>query len=630
MRTAPSVFTAAITALAVSVSGCADATNPVTAPGAAIDAPAASVSPAPVVAVAVASRIAPGQCLTVGTTAPTAGTRATLAPCGAPATQRSFQTPNGALQFGAGLCLQANTSAQAGDSVVVQPCTGANTQRWILDAAPQLRSAASGLCLDVTTAGVVLNTCRNTMSQAWARIILVLAPASVKVTPGAVTLNPGATAQLSAELRDAAGNILTGRSVGWVSADTSVATVSSTGTVKAGRAGQVTITATSAGVPATAVVTVTNPPAPNIPVYPGQNIQAVVNANPGGSTIVFKAGTYKGQSIVPKSGMTFIGEAGAIMDGGNTVQYAFWPGYATPYPSGVHIQNLVIQNYAPPVQMGAVRAGGNSAAEGTRAWVVQDCEIRYNAAAGIRIGTAMQVLHNNVHHNGQIGIVGIGDSVLVENNEIAYNNYQSANDPGFEAGGTKFVLTHALVVRGNFVHHNTGPGLWTDVDNINTLVENNRVEDNAREGIVHEISNAAVIRNNTVARNGFGNVGWLFGAGIMISSSRDVEVYGNTVVNNFNGITAVQQNRGSGPYGARTTQNVNVHDNQVTMTVGRTGAGQDIGDSTVFTGSNNRFQGNKYVLGTAARYFEWANGQRTEIEWRGFGQDVSAAAAFTR
>ena len=74
----------------------------------------------------------------------------------------------------------------------------------------------------------------------------------------------------------------------------------------------------------------------------------------------------------------------------------------------------------------------------------------------------------------------------------------------WEAGGTKFARTRDLVVRRNFVHHNRGPGLWTDIDNVRTLYEANRVEDNGEAGILHEISYAAVIRNNVVRTKTFG------------------------------------------------------------------------------------------------------------------------------
>ena len=73
------------------------------------------------------------------------------------------------------------------------------------------------------------------------------------------------------------------------------------------------------------------------------------------------------------------------------------------------------------------------------------------------------------------------------------------------AGGSKWVHTTNLIVRGNFSHHNDGPGLWTDINNIYSRYENNVVEDHRRGGIFHEISYDAVMRTNTLRRNGTSN-----------------------------------------------------------------------------------------------------------------------------
>jgi hypothetical protein len=51
--------------------------------------------------------------------------------------------------------------------------------------------------------------------------------------------------------------------------------------------------------------------------------------------------------------------------------------------------------------------------------------------------------------------------VLVDQNEIAYNNTAGFNS-GWEAGGTKFVMTHNLVVRGNWSHHNSRNDRFTN------------------------------------------------------------------------------------------------------------------------------------------------------------------------
>jgi len=86
----------------------------------------------------------------------------------------------------------------------------------------------------------------------------------------------------------------------------------------------------------------------------------------------------------------------------------------------------------------------------------------------------MQIIGNYIHHNSQIGIdsnnisTSTGKNIVVDFNEIAYNDYRRDFDPGWEAGGTKFWATSNLKVTNNYVHDNIGAGLWSDTDNINT------------------------------------------------------------------------------------------------------------------------------------------------------------------
>ena len=177
------------------------------------------------------------------------------------------------------------------------------------------------------------------------------------------------------------------------------------------------------------------------------------------------------------------------------------------------------------------------------------------------------------------------------------------------------------MVRNNYSHHNVGPGLWTDIDNINTLYEGTRVTNNVGIGIFHEISYDAVIRNNYIEGNGFGHSAWLWGAGIVVAASPNVEIYGNEVINNGDGIAGIQQNRSDAPssFGPQDVVNMYVHDNKITMTEGQTGLVQDIGDNGVFTNRNNRFVNNEYTLHGDGRQFEWNNGARTLQEWNSLG-----------
>ncbi len=94
------------------------------------------------------------------------------------------------------------------------------------------------------------------------------------VSPSSASLTLGGTQQFTATLKDAAGNVLTGRTVTWSSSAPTVASVTATGLVAGLLAGSATIMATSEGQSGTAAVTVTTsppppPPPPGWPNAPG-------------------------------------------------------------------------------------------------------------------------------------------------------------------------------------------------------------------------------------------------------------------------------------------------------------------------------------------------------------------------
>jgi len=259
-------------------------------------------------------------------------------------------------------------------------------------------------------------------------------------------------------------------------------------------------------------------------------------------------------------------------------------------------------------------------------WVVRDNEIRYNHAIGLHTGSAMQILNNNIHHNGQMGVGGGGDNLLLSGNTIAYNN-TARYDYGWEAGGTKFTSTRNMQARGNFSHHNRGPGLWWDGNNDAALIENNRVEDNVADGIFWEISYAAVIRNNTLSRNGFGRIYGSEGAGILINTSGPpsggLDIYGNTLVGNKEGIMALMADRGSGSRGVWQVQNLSVHDNTVELIAGgNMGIDRYSGTTAIWSSLNNHFERNTYQLRSApAAPFIWNQAYLADAKWRALGND---------
>lgn len=92
------------------------------------------------------------------------------------------------------------------------------------------------------------------------------AVAIVQVTPEVATVVKGNTTQLAATVRDANNNVLTGRTITWASSALNIATVSAAGVVTAVSEGSATITATSEGKSAAAIVNVQGPPPVTAPV----------------------------------------------------------------------------------------------------------------------------------------------------------------------------------------------------------------------------------------------------------------------------------------------------------------------------------------------------------------------------
>ncbi len=92
--------------------------------------------------------------------------------------------------------------------------------------------------------------------------------ASVTVSPTSGSARIGATVQLTGVTKDSAGNLLTRRTVSWMTSNASVATVSAGGLVTGMTAGSATITGTSEGNRGTSTITVTNVPVARVTVTP--------------------------------------------------------------------------------------------------------------------------------------------------------------------------------------------------------------------------------------------------------------------------------------------------------------------------------------------------------------------------
>ncbi len=298
---------------------------------------------------------------------------------------------------------------------------------------------------------------------------------------------------------------------------------------------------------------------------------------------------------------------------GHVVEIGAATGAFSGAASGVRISNLTVEKYATHAQQGAI----GDVREGS-AWIVNNVEVRWNHGAGVELGPGSTISNSYIHHNGQLGLSLSGANGQAIGNEISWNNY-AGFDPGWEAGGAKFWATNNLLVQSNYVHDNQGPGLWTDTNNTGTLYQNNTVINNLNEGIKHEVSYSATIRNNIVKGNGNTSTTWLWNAQIELQNSSNAQVYGNTVevpAGGGNGIALINQNRGSGTMGPWVTANDKVYNNTITY-LGPGGASGIADDTGGNTAVGNSFDADRYILktgSTSAVHWKWFSG----MDWSAF------------
>jgi len=145
-------------------------------------------------------------------------------------------------------------------TAVVRDVTGALTTdraiTWTTSSVAVATVSAAGLVTGVSV-GTATITATSEGQSGTATVNVALAPvATVGVNPATASVPVGQTATLSAVIKDAAGNTLTGRTVAWTTSAAAVATVSTSGVVTGVAPGTATITATSEGKSGTAAITV--------------------------------------------------------------------------------------------------------------------------------------------------------------------------------------------------------------------------------------------------------------------------------------------------------------------------------------------------------------------------------------
>jgi hypothetical protein len=305
-----------------------------------------------------------------------------------------------------------------------------------------------------------------------------------------------------------------------------------------------------------------------VPIGVDDNAQRVVGAHGAGTTYLVKTGTHRQNfSVQPKSGDSFCGEPGAVLDGGRTLATAFSGG-----ATDVTLDSVTVRDYAPARQGAAIQPESHASG-----WVVRNVSALHNAWAGLLVADNMRILGGHYNDNDQLGIGGNAatgilldgldsDPGTFDGPELARNHTLHASCL-WEAGGMKWDVGQ-VTIRNAYVHDNDCRGLWADINAHGAVIEHNLIEHNLAEGIFYEISQDAVIRYNQVYRNGFVANGWYWDAGITVNASFNVEVYGNRLSGNYNGITGVQQDRPDSTPPAHLLDRLQVHDNRICATGG--------------------------------------------------------------
>ena len=363
-------------------------------------------------------------------------------------------------------------------------------------------------------------------------------------------------------------------------------------------------------------------PAGAVDIWPGSSIAQAVTANAGGTSFCLRAGIfYLTGSITPKSGDTFTGEYGAVLDGSgwittDTTQAAFRSHLQD--IDRVTIRNLTIQN----MPQRAIHTWHDY----SDGWTVEYVEVTNCHGGAISLPNSSVLRHSYVHHNtgdSQGGlipnggyIVSLAHDVLFEDNDISYN------------GETQKVVdnTQNVTFRNNWVHHNLGSGIWYDGDNTGILIENNTVEDNGADGVIIEISGQAIVRSNTIRRSGEN--------GIFLSTSQNADIYQNRLEENFRSVNlfAYCPAVGGGSLGWDLANN-SIHDNDIYV-----GSQAGVMSSAISasgscaanydnTSKNNQFRANRYYLPTVTAPVWYWEASKTFNEWQALGQDGTSTVA---
>ena len=308
----------------------------------------------------------------------------------------------------------------------------------------------------------------------------------------------------------------------------------------------------------------------------------------------------------------------------------------TPYAfkgtaSNVTIRNLTIEKYAPAILSGTIQVLGPN-------WLIQNNQVRLNHGIGIsdkQGGTNVQVLGNNVHHNGDTGISGPGSGGRWDSNTVAYNNADGVNTD-YAGGGTKFTGNN-VTVSNNVVHDNFGAGLFTDAGGTHNTYDHNTAYNNTTWGIRYETSRYGTITNNLV----YGNGNSTHSSQIAYAGSDHGRISGNTVIDGGSGAIVIVNIVGSRPNGG-SNPIYKVTDTQITSnTIWLPTNASDVAaglidhalphQPSIYSDRTNFFNHNTYEFSASVRSsWHWGETTGQPLSWSAWRTDRQDPNGTTR
>ena len=142
---------------------------------------------------------------------------------------------------------------------------------WSTSDAAKATVSSTGLVTGVAPGPVTITATSEGRSGTSAVTVKPKPVGAVILSPAQVSIEAGQTRQLTAQVTDDQGNVLSGRPVSYASQNTAIATVSATGLVTAVAVGATKIDASSEGKTGSADITVTAVPVATVEVSPGSS-----------------------------------------------------------------------------------------------------------------------------------------------------------------------------------------------------------------------------------------------------------------------------------------------------------------------------------------------------------------------